>query len=118
MARTYGPDEMERIRKYAYEKGNQYSREEVEEIIQKYTLTKWVTSVSQNRSIGVRDKSSLTFSNGLQLKKDSTPYQLIEWESPGLTRFRASNLVPCVNYHERFVWPQDSSLIPIKQRQQ
>jgi hypothetical protein len=40
MARTYGPDEMERIRKYAYEKGNQYSREELEEIIQKYTLTK------------------------------------------------------------------------------
>ena len=39
MARTYGPDEMERIRKYAYEKGNQYSREELEEIIQKYTLT-------------------------------------------------------------------------------
>ena len=37
MARTYGPDEMERIRKYAYEKGNNYSRQELEDIIQNYT---------------------------------------------------------------------------------
>lgn len=36
MAKKYGPEEMDRIRKYAYEKGNNYSRQELEEIIQKY----------------------------------------------------------------------------------
>lgn len=38
MARTYGPEEMERLREYAYEKGNMYSRQELEEIIEKYRL--------------------------------------------------------------------------------
>ncbi len=36
MARTYGHEEMERIRKYAFEKGNDYTREEVLAIINKY----------------------------------------------------------------------------------
>jgi hypothetical protein len=36
MARTYGHEEMERIRKYAFEKGNDYTRQEVLEIIEHY----------------------------------------------------------------------------------
>lgn len=37
MARTYGVEEMEAIRKYAYEKGNDYTILELEEIIEKLT---------------------------------------------------------------------------------
>ena|SRR3990167_4769389 len=40
MARTYGAEEMERIRKYAMEKGNDYSVKELENTIQRYTLDK------------------------------------------------------------------------------
>lgn len=36
MARTYGPEEMNKIRLEAYKKGNKYSVEELEEIIKKY----------------------------------------------------------------------------------
>ena len=38
MARTYGSEEMENIRKYAYEKGNDYSISELEEVIKKYNV--------------------------------------------------------------------------------
>jgi Bacteriophage Lambda NinG protein len=37
MARTYGVDEMENIRKHAYQKGNAYTRQELEEIIEQYS---------------------------------------------------------------------------------
>jgi hypothetical protein len=37
MAKKYGPEEMDRIRKYAYEKGNNYSRQELEEISAHYS---------------------------------------------------------------------------------
>jgi hypothetical protein len=36
MARTYGVEEMERIRKHAYEKGNMYTRQELEDLLKKY----------------------------------------------------------------------------------
>lgn len=36
MARKYGPDEMEKLRKEAFDKGNNYTREELEGIINKY----------------------------------------------------------------------------------
>jgi len=36
MARTYGHEEMEQIRKEAYLKGNSYSRQELEDLITRY----------------------------------------------------------------------------------
>lgn len=36
MAKTYGVKEMEKLRKEAYKKGNYYTKQELEEIIEKY----------------------------------------------------------------------------------
>ena len=38
MALTYGPKEMDRLRKYAYKKGNLYTRKELEEVIETYAI--------------------------------------------------------------------------------
>lgn len=36
LVRTYGLEWLEELRKYSYEKGNNYTRQELEEVIQKY----------------------------------------------------------------------------------
>jgi hypothetical protein len=38
MAKRYGPEEMEKLRREAYLKGNAYTRQELEKVIEKYTL--------------------------------------------------------------------------------